>query len=128
MRTITIPNDDCDLVEGAIQVLTPLAACALFGRSGEAVRRAAREGLVRTRLELLLTATPVRLLDLQSALDYWAENPWPAWREPLVSEVRRMRGYGLTVHAADEWYQVLHPWPLVDVHRVDKPILLDRER
>ena len=97
---------------GYVQVLTPLAASVLFGRSGEAVRRAAREGHVRTRLALAFTAKQVRLLDLRSAVRYWAEDPWPSYREPLESALASMRRCGVTLRYAATDYEVLHPYPL----------------
>ena len=97
---------------GYIQVLTPLGASYLFGRSGEAVRRAAREGHVRTRVALAFTAKQVRLLDLQSCINYWAEDPWPTHREPLDVALAQMRRYGITLRDGMTDYEVLHSFPL----------------
>ena len=95
-------------------MLTPLAACYLFGRSEPAVRRAAREGLVVTHLALSFTSKQVRLFDLQSCLDYWGKNPWPKYRRPLEEELEEMRFFGgITLRYMDRDYRVLHPSPLV---------------
>lgn len=68
---------------------------------------------MRTRLALAFTAKQVRLLDLRSALAYWAEDPWPAYRRPLEVELAEMRRFGITIRYAMTEYQVLHPYPLV---------------
>ena len=96
-----------------IDVLTPLAACALFGQSGESVRRAVREGHVETLFSLAFTGKELRLIDLQSAMAYWGTDPWPAYREPLYRELDRMRGYGVTVNFGVGDYQILHAYPVV---------------
>ena len=80
---------------GVIEVLTPLACSVLFGRSGEAVRRGARGGHIRTRLIVKLTSKPIRLIDFESARDYWSPH------ELDMHALRRMRRQavlGLTVH------------------------------
>ena len=83
--------------EPPIEVLTPLAACALFGKSAEAVRRAAREERVIELFELWLTEKRVRLIELQSAIKYWARDPWPTYLEPLEEQLDRMRRNGVSV-------------------------------
>lgn len=101
----------------SIDVLTPLAACTLFGRSGEAVRRAAREGHVHTRASLMLTAKQIRLIDLKSALAYWG-RPGGVGIPPLEHSLQDMRAYGFTFrpdpHSPE--LQVLHPYPAVIRH------------
>ena len=96
---------------GAIEVLTPLACSVLFGRSGEAVRRAAREGHIRTRLTVTLTAKKVRLIDFESARDYWGSHELD---KHALRRMRRQAVLGLTVHGRT--HQVLHPHP---VYRLD---------
>ena len=86
--------------------MTPLACSVLFGRSGEAVRRAAREGHIRTRLALTLTAKKVRLIDFESARDYWGSDQLD---KHAFRRLRRQAVLGLTIHGRT--YQVLHPHP-----------------
>ena len=96
-----------------IDVLTPLGACYLFGRSGEAVRRAVREGHVDTPFSLLITAKAVRLIDLKSAIKYWAADPWPSYNRPMETEIAEMRRNGFTLKYSTSEYALLHPYPLV---------------
>ena len=97
-----------------IDVLTPVAATVLFGRSDEAVRRAVAEGLVRSPIALHFGAQPIRLIELESAKAYWMRTERPSYMEPFAAEVDRMRGCGITF--TDAWeidrYRVLHPYPL----------------
>ncbi len=99
-----------------IDVLTPLAACALFGRSGEAVRRAAREGLVATPFSVAFTAKEIRLIDLSSATAYWGADQ-RSGHEPFKTEVDRMRDYGVVIQFDEHQYAVLHPFPLIATGR-----------
>ena len=96
-------------------LLSPLAACELFGKSSEAVRRATAEGLVKSPIALQFGSKPIHLLDLQSAKQYWARGPRAAYMESIDAAVERMRGCGITF--TDEWgiehYRILHPFPLV---------------
>ena len=94
-----------------IEVLTPLGACFLFGRSGEAVRRAVRKGHVETPFSLKFSAKEIRMIDLQSAIAYWAEAPWP-FRPPLDVQINEMRHNGITVRFDGMEYDILHLWPL----------------
>ena len=91
-----------------IKVLTPIAACFLFGRSGEAVR----EGHVRTPFSLAFTAKEVRLIDLRSAEAYWGTERGTGY-EPWETEVDRMRGYGTVIQVHETEYAILHPYPLI---------------
>ena len=95
-----------------IEVLTPLGACFLFGRSGEAVRRAVREGHVETPFSLKFSAKEIRMIDLQSAIAYWAEDPWPTYRTPLDVQINEMRDNRITVRFKWMEYDILHLWPL----------------
>lgn len=100
-----------------IEVLTPIAASTLFGKSTEAVRRASREGRVRTRFELNFNGRDnIRCMDLESALHYWAEDPWPAYRGTLAQNLKDLRDFGMLIEVSGDVYRVLHPWPLV--HRL----------
>lgn len=97
-----------------IDVLTPVAAAVLFGKSDEAVRRATAQGRVRSPVALHLLAQPVRLIELKSARAYWMKTARPSYLEPYDREVERMRSCGITF--TDSWeiehYRVLHPFPL----------------
>ena len=90
------------------ELLTPLAACHLFGKSPATVRRAVSEGHVRAQFTLHATQKPVSLLRLDSATGYWGP-PDPH----LVGE---MRDKGITL-AVDNGlsYNVLSPRPLVSL-------------
>ena len=95
-------------------VLTPLAACELFGKTSETVRRATAEGLVKSPIALQFGSKPIHLLDLKSAKQYWARGPRAAYMESIDAAVDRMRGCGITF--TDEWeidgFRILHPFPL----------------
>ena len=95
-------------------VLTPVAASVLFGRSDEAVRRAVSVGLVHTPIALQFGAQAIRLIDLESAKAYWMRSERPSYMEPFAAEVDRMRNCGITF--TDSWeierFRVLHPLPL----------------
>ena len=97
-----------------IDVLSPIAAATLFGKSDEAVRRATAEGLVHSPIALQFGVQPIRLICLESAKAYWMTAARPSYLEPFDREVERMRGCGITF--ADSWeierYRVLHPYPL----------------
>lgn len=95
-----------------IEVLTPIAACVLFGRSGEAVRRAVREGHVRTPFSLAFTAKEVRLIDLQSAAAYWSTERGIGLA-PWETEIAEMRRYGTVIQVHETEYAILHPYPLI---------------
>lgn len=88
-----------------VEVLTPFACSVLFGRSGEAVRRATREGFVKSRLVVAFTAKQVRLIDLQSALNYWGK--------PRTRQLKTMRKNMITLTVKGKRYEILHPLPLV---------------
>ena len=94
-----------------IEVLAPLGACFLFGRSSEAVRRAVREGHVETPFSLKFSAKEIRMIDLQSAIAYWAEVP-PTYLSPLDVQINEMRYNGITVRFRGMEYDILHLWPL----------------
>ena len=89
-----------------IEVLAPLGACFLFGRSSEAVRRAVREGHVETPFSLKFSAKEIRMIDLQSAIAYWADRP------PSDVQINEMRDNRITVRFRGMEYDILHLWPL----------------
>ena len=98
--------------EGAeefIDVLTPLAASYLFGRSGEAVRTAARKGHVASPFSFWFDGKEIRMLALNSALDYWGREAASRGSRDLEDELREMRSYGkgLTVEICGDKYRVL---------------------
>ena len=93
-----------------IEVLTPLAACVLFGRSIDAVRTAAKRGHVASRFSMLFTDKQIRFLDLHSAVAYWGEQADQA------TELERFRLNGFEFRIDWEpWqpYRILHPYPLI---------------
>ena len=99
-----------------IDVLTPLAASVLFGKSNEAVRRAAAEGHVKTSCVLEFShKRRVRLLDLNSAKAYWLRGERPSFLEWFESEVEGMRRHGITFarSLALPHYRILHPEQLM---------------
>ena len=90
------------------------------------MRRASREGKVRTELAIDFEARPVRLINFQSALKYWGKHRSIDYDRSL-SEMRRGapvfedRGW----HSGDgtpvvlKRYLVLHPWALILTHPLD---------
>ena len=102
--------------EEPIDVLTPIAASMLFRRSSEAVRSAARKGYVDSPVALAFTAKHVRLLDLQSACQYWSAHVSTSMKSQLAD----MRRFGVTIEADGERYCILHltHWSRCRVSRV----------
>ena len=97
-------------------VLTPIAARVLFGKSGEAVRRATSEGFVTTSFVLEFSAKQViRLIDLDSAKAYWLRGERPSYMESFSSELKRMQRNGITVSKSEArtHYRILHPYQLM---------------
>ena len=92
------------------EVITVLGACTLTGRSNAAVRHAAREGLVTTRAVIQFDAKPIRLLSLDSVLEYW---DLPQVRPEYKKEVEHMREGACVVHDSGWRFRILHPMPLV---------------
>ena len=97
------------MYEDPIDILTPLAASVLFGRTGEAVRTAARKGHVVSPFALAFTAKMIRLLDLESAREYWAESA----AENLEGQLSDMRRIGMTIEVSAQKYRILHPHRLI---------------
>ena len=114
------------------EVLTPLAASVLFGKSGEAVRRATAEGVVTSPCTLRFSDRPIRLIDLESAIAYWHRSPRPEYSGPLRAALKEMRLNGMTFAAQEGNYnddsisddplctfRLLHPFPLVECSALD---------
>ena len=91
------------------EVLTPLAASYLFGRSAEAVRTAVRKGHVASPFSFWFDGKEIRMLDLDSALDYWGRHTASRGSRNLQSELREMRSYGehVTVDIFGDKYRIL---------------------
>ena len=94
------------------EVLTPLGAAVLFRRSGEAIRRAVREGLVESPFTISWTGKNVRMIDLESAAFYWGVDTDKSPKSCL-SELVRMREDAVLLTFGDKTYRVLHPCPAV---------------
>ena len=103
------------------EVLTPLGASVLFGKSGEAVRRAVENGSVQSPCALRFGERPIRLLDLESAIAFWHRS------RPLEAALQDMRFKGITfagqVQIGNDgpvkdddlcMFRILHPVPLVE--------------
>ena len=100
-----------------VDVLTPLATCVLFGKSGEAVRRAVKERLVKSHMVLPFgTKQTIPLIDLDSARQYWVRHPRPAYLPNLEAQIDEMRLWGMTITkgGATTHYRVLHPYELME--------------
>ena len=97
-----------------VDVLTPIAASTLLGRSSEAVRTAARKGFVQTAFTLCVTGKEVNLIRLDSALAYWGKPTGRGFPD-LDGEIERMRGLGVTI-SVDQVasYSILHPYPVAE--------------
>ena len=91
------------------ELLTPLAARALFGLSPESVRTAARKGHVDVPFTLDASGRDVQLIRLDSALEYWNQRKPP----DLTGELAKMRENGQVMSVSNVVYTVLHPVPLV---------------
>lgn len=84
-----------------IEVVTPLVASIISGRSTEAVRVATMQGHVRVRCLVYAGAQPVRLLDLGDAAAYWSVD------DSLVEELRNQGGPVLDEESWLDRYRVL---------------------
>ena len=87
------------------EVLTPLAAKSLFGKSPEAVRKAVRNLHVEAPFDLEASEKKVALILLNSAADYWGQ--------PDAGAVDAMRENGQTISVDGVIYNILHPKPLL---------------
>ncbi len=98
-------------------LLTPIGACVLFGKSGEAVRRAIKEKLVDVPVVLPFnTKQTIPLIDLESARRYWLRHPRPSYYGNLERQLNEMRVNGMTIYqsAALSHFRVLHPYALME--------------
>ena len=75
-------------------VLTPLAACYLFGKDESTVRLAVLRGHVYSPFSFWLTGKEIRMLDLKSAIAYWGVKNVAARGQNLEHELEQMRLYG----------------------------------
>ena len=91
------------------EVLTPQAARSLFGISGPAVRQARIEGHVRTPVTLEVTGSPVHLLGLSSAVEYWGHRK----RQDFDAVLMDMRENSCLLGVGWTFFNVLHTRPLV---------------
>ena len=94
--------------ELGFEVLTPLAACRLFGKSPEAVRKAVRNGHVVVACDLRVTDKTVGLIRLDSAISYWGTQGSNDFDERL----NEMRDNGQMMGIWGVGYNILHPTPL----------------
>ena len=93
--------------ERGLELLTPLAACELFGKSAPTVRRAVAEDHVYAPFTLNATGKPVSLIKLESAIAYWGT--------PDEGLLNQMRDSGHVLSISGIGYNVLSPKPLVDL-------------
>ena len=91
------------------EVLTPLAAAALFDISEATVRIARLRGFVATALDLRVTGKPVYLLLLDSAIRYWGEP------DDLEARLDEYRANGTTMSVGTLFYNILHPESIVTI-------------
>ena len=90
------------------EVLTPLGASILFRRSGEAIRRAVREGYVESPFTISWTGKNIRMIELESAEFYWCVNTDKS-PQSYRQELFRMREDSVLLTFGDKTYRVLHP-------------------
>ena len=107
-------------------VLTPLAASVLFGKSGEAVRRAVKEKQVKSPIALLFGCEAHPSDRPRQRPPILAPRAWPSYRRNLEQELTEMRRNGITIYpsGAPNRYRVLHPYSLMEWRLVDQ---LDEE-
>ena len=96
-------------------VLSPIAASVLFGKSYEAIRRAISEGHVELPFALQFGSKAIRMIDLDSAKAYWMRSERPSYMASWSSEVGKMRLNGITVFRSEAQtrYRILHPFHLM---------------
>ena len=99
------------------ELLTPLGARTLFGRSAEAIRKAVRLGHVTAECDLEFTDRKTRLLRLDSALDYWGKGGDPDFDQRL----NEWRSDAHLLLIGGEIWAVLHPTALVTVYYPTDP-------
>ena len=92
------------------EVLTPLAAATLFGKSSEAIRKAVRNGHVEVVFDLGATDRDVSMIRLTSAVRYWGT--------PDDRHVDEMRENGHVLSVSGLGYNILHPKPLLTLRNL----------
>ena len=95
--------------DGEIEILTPLGAASLSGRTVGAVVKAVREQRVKAPVTLMLTEKEMRFIDLTSAMDYWKVSRLPFY-ELNLAELRRC---SFVIENGGFRYRVLHAFPPV---------------
>ena len=100
--------------ENPMPVLTPVAACEMFGRSGAAVWAACNNNNVTTIFSLLFTHKQIRLIELQSAVRFWGTEHLAQRGTTLAAEVARLTevGGGITIKMGVRHFLILHPYRL----------------
>ena len=96
---------------GGFELLTPQATMSLFNLTGSAVRQARLGGHVHARVILEVSDSPVYLLDLQSAMDYWRSRRRPDFCHVLDD----MRKHGHLLGVGPAVYNVLHVKPIIRI-------------
>ena len=100
--------------ENPMPVLTPVAACEMFGRSGAAVWAACNNNNVTTIFSLCFTHKQTRLIELQSAVRFWGTEHLALRGTTLEDEVKRLteNGGGVIVKVRVRHFLILHPYRL----------------
>ena len=91
------------------EAITPQGAMTLFGISDASIRRARLERHVTTKFTLAVSGKSVHLLDLQSAVAYWAGKRRLDFDEVLD----KMRREGQVIGLNGIAFNVLHVEPII---------------
>ena len=86
-----------------VELITPLGAVFLFGKSTPTVRLAIREGKVRTEIELHIEQRPIRLIELESAIKYWGKD-----YQYFESELKELHRGAFMLQVVGFKYKILH--------------------
>ncbi len=92
---------------GEIEVLTPLGAAVLSGRTLGAVAKAVRERRVKAPVTLMFLGKEIRLVELASALQYWKAEKH-VFHKRTLGELRQ---FSFAIEYDDFRYRVLHCMP-----------------
>ena len=95
-----------------LEVITPLAAVALFGISQPAIREARAKKNVKTLFTMRVTDRDVHLITLKSAKAFWIRNYNEERKERLEKNLTEMRDNGFTVAWRNMIFSILHAHPL----------------
>ena len=87
------------------ELLTPQAACEVFGISVPTVHRAVAENLVCVQFQLRITTKPLDLIRLESAVHRWGQ--------PDPHLLHHMRDHGQVLGIEGQSYNILNVNPLV---------------